>query len=203
MQLSPRERDTLRELLTIGIGQAAAMLSKMVKFEVRLDIPDVRLAIADQDLPEVTGSGRAMVELPFRGELAGSAALMFPTESALRLVEVFDTSAGPSGEFDGLRASVLTEVGNIVLNHVMGSLGNAFGEAVEYLPPRFLDEVDDLRPIMAGEEADDTMVLVADAHFEIEARQIEGDILLVCNMKAMNGIVAAVQRLFAAVEPSP
>lgn len=188
------EADALREVLNIGVGRAAAALSDMVGAEVALDVPRVRLSDRRTEAPEFRGCGRSMVELPFEGDVDGSAALVFLEDSAGRLVGLLAPAVRREGPPEAtLREVVLTEVGNLVLNHVLGTLGDVCGRPFEYQPPRYRSPIDGF--YATDDDAGEQRVLLADAHFAIAEKEIEGDILIVCPLDALPDVVATCRRI--------
>ena len=43
MQLTINQLDVLKELVNVGIGQAAGMLNEMIEFRIRLQVPAISL----------------------------------------------------------------------------------------------------------------------------------------------------------------
>jgi CheY-specific phosphatase CheX len=120
-QLTPQQNDMLTELANIGMGHAASTLNNLIGHRVRLQVPSVE--IISHAHPALTGDGSvAAVSMGFRGSFSGNAALMFPAESAAILVAALTGEAPDADLSEELRAGTLAEVGNILLNGVMGSI---------------------------------------------------------------------------------
>ena len=89
INLTATQTDAVQELLNIGIGRAASMLADMIQGRIRLRVPFVKLFTAKEIEAGLDGFDqkiKAIVELGFRGPFSGTAALLFPTESASKLV---------------------------------------------------------------------------------------------------------------------
>ncbi len=72
---------------------------------------------------------------------------------------------------------MLTEIGNVVLNTVMGTMSNAMTKNLEYSVPKYLeDTLDHLLENMISSSAQ--TILLAQAHFMTEETEIKGDIIL-------------------------
>lgn len=181
MELTADEIDALKELINIGVGNAAGMLNEMLQFPIQLHIPDVDLLSPlelQSELKKRFGIDQlSVVQLAFKGSFSGSAQLMFPTESALNLVSVLTGEDKASPDLDSLKISTLSEVGNMLINGVMGSIGNVLDQPLDYEVPYYSEE--EIEELLAkGESLEYGTVLLAPAHFSIEELQIQGDILL-------------------------
>lgn len=180
MIVPQKQIDALNELINIGVGQAASRLSTMLDTHIRLAAPEVmllRLSDVAGALAEFGDGPLAMVQMPFRGPIAGVASLLFPPEDASRLVDTLTGQAYPNTDMDSLRAGTLSEVGNIVLNGVMGTIANFVDEHLEYSPPTYLEDV--LPKLFHLDRRDPAAVFVlARVRFLVEKQEIQGNIVL-------------------------
>jgi chemotaxis protein CheC len=181
VELTADEIDALKELINIGVGNAAGMLNEMLQFPIQLQIPDVELLSPielQSELKKRFGIDLlSVVQLGFNGSFSGSAQLLFPTESAVNLVSVLTGEDKASPDLDSLKISTLSEVGNMLINGVMGSIGNVLDQPLDYEVPYYSEE--EIEELLAKEQSlEYGTVLLAPAHFSIEELQIHGDILL-------------------------
>src|SRR5512135_3103507 len=80
--------DALRELINIGVGRAAKVLSEMVNARIILQVPFIKLLTPENLRREMGHLGEgllAAVRLGFKGPFSGTAALVFPSDSASKL----------------------------------------------------------------------------------------------------------------------
>lgn len=198
MELTADELDALKELINIGVGNAAGMLNEMIQFPIKLEIPDIELLSSldlQTELKERFGIELlSVVQLAFSGSFSGSAQLLFPTESAVNLVSVLTGEDKASPDLDSLKISTLSEVGNMVINGVMGSISNVLDQPLDYAVPYYAEE--EIEELLLKEQSlDYGTVLLAPAHFSIEELQIQGDIMLffdVGSFKLLLNAIAAV-----------
>jgi chemotaxis protein CheC len=181
VELTADEIDALKELINIGVGNAAGMLNEMLQFPIQLQIPDVELLSPielQSELKKRFGIDLlSVVQLGFNGSFSGSAQLLFPTESAVNLVSVLTGEDKASPDLDSLKISTLSEVGNMLINGVMGSIGNVLDQPLDYEVPYYSEE--EIEELLSKEQSlEYGTVLLAPAHFSIEELQIHGDILL-------------------------
>ncbi len=201
MELSPVHLDVLTELINIGLGRAAGILNQMSKAHVQLQVPQVAVLSSEQ-LPgyfdSIGDKVVAAVRLPFQGRMEGQASLVFPPESAANLVSIIIGQANIPFDEDSLRIGTLEEVGNIVLNGVMGSISNVLKNGIEYYPPAYYeDTLGNLMRLesMLGSEEDPKVLLVARTLFSVENLLIEGEVLIVFRLSSFSGVLAAINRM--------
>lgn len=188
--------DVLRELVNIGVGRAAEMLNQITSAHIDLLVPEV-MVCEPGCIPAIGNISPtepiAAVKLCFSGVFSGTAALIFPPHSASLLVSILvGEEQGP--EMDSLRIGALQEVGNIMLNGVMGSFANVLGEHLDYMPPDYYE--DRLERLLSEEQAGCRVLLVR-TNFVAEARRIEGDILIFFRLGSFDSLVASIDRLLA------
>ncbi|NJK66981.1 MAG: chemotaxis protein CheC [Microcoleus sp. CSU_2_2] len=195
MELTADEIDALKELINIGVGNAAGMLNEMLQFPIQLQIPEVDLLSPlelQSELKKRFGIELlSVVQLGFNGSFSGSAQLMFPTESAVNLVSVLTGEDKASPDLDSLKISTLTEVGNMLINGVMGSIGNVLDQPLDYEVPYYSEQ--EIEELLSKEQSlEYGTVLLAPAHFSIEELQIQGDILLFFDVGSFNVLLEAI-----------
>jgi chemotaxis protein CheC len=87
-ELNSVQLDTLKEVSNIGMGHAATALSQMIGQRVNLTVPNVTITEISQ-VPEHLGGAEKMmvgITLQILGDARGSIMLLFPQESARRLL---------------------------------------------------------------------------------------------------------------------
>lgn len=131
--LSAAEKDAFTEVMNIAMEQAAEALNALLARRVLLKVPEVELMTASgltaffqEELVQVGVTMRQR----FSGQLNGVAAMVFSSAHAMYLVR---TLVGIQHELSRLSAaeqSVLTEMGNIVLNAAIAVLADQLGARV-------------------------------------------------------------------------
>ena len=140
MNIDELDHDALKELVNISVGRSADTLSRMVGTEILLSIPDVVLLSnenADTELRQRAGNDLSLVRQSFSGTLSGDSLLVFPENNSLELVQLIlqeDLSAEMLAE---LEQEVLRELGNVLLNSFMGTLGNTLDLPIETGLPQY------------------------------------------------------------------
>jgi chemotaxis protein CheC len=191
--------DALAELINIGIGRGASVLNTMLRSHIRLQVPFVKVLSRAGFKDEMQSLGKsrlASVVLPFRGDFSGTAELVFPAESASKLVTAVSGENREDLDLDSLRAGTLCEVGNIVLNGVMGSISNLLQTPFSYVVPSYTET--DIDGLMATRSSNpDSTVLLARTRFNIEELEVEGDIVLFLGVGSLDRLLAAIDTFSA------
>lgn len=199
MNITDAQLDALTELINIGVGRAAGILNQMIQFPVQLEVPEIRILSVDEfddGFKASLGERNATVQLGFSGRFSGNAALVFPTDSANKLVSIL-TGGETSEDMDSVTVGTLNEVGNIVINGIMGSISNILKERLDYSLPEYrLDSIANL--IEAGTETGNSMVLMGKTHFSVEQSRIEGEILLLFELGSFDVLLAGIDGLLQA-----
>ncbi|MEG4010442.1 chemotaxis protein CheC [Microcoleus sp. Pol11C1] len=198
MKLSTRQLDALQELVNIGIGQAAGVLNDMIDSPIRLQIPYLQILTpidVEEELEQhLNGEQIAAVQLKFTGSFGGIAQLVFPTNSAALLVTMLTGEEVGTHDLDSVKIGTLSEVGNIVINGVMGAISNVLQQRLNYSIPTYSEgTISSL--LISGGLATDTVVLLAQTSFMIERLHIEGDIILIFNVNSFDTLLTAINQL--------
>lgn len=200
ISLDDETQDAIRELVNIGVGKAAGQLNQMTGSHIRLQIPTVSL-VSFADLMStgksmLSGDVLSAVLLEFKGTFSGVTAVVFPPASAASLVMLLTGEREQSPDLDAMRVEALKEVGNIVINAVMGSIANVLGERLVYSIPNYYEG-----PFLSVSElqkknAKDECVLLARTNFLIESLNIEGDILLILEVGSLDRLVESIREAY-------
>lgn len=124
--LNDVQLDALKEVSNIGMGHAATALSQMIGQTVRLRVPHVTVTEISQVPEHLGGAEKLMVGITLQilGDARGSIMLLFPQESAHRLLGSLLGRAEKSLVMNEMNVSALKEVGNILASAYLSALGN-------------------------------------------------------------------------------
>ncbi len=199
MKLSERQLDMLKELINIGVGQGAAILNTMLRSHIRLRVPEVKLLSFEElhsELDSYVKGRLASVSVGFSGKAQGSSALLFPPESIRKL-----ESAMTGKNTDPAEAGAVNEIGNIVLNGVMGTIANMLKVNFRYSVPSYC-EGDTGQLLGTGSVCKKTTSLMARTHFSVDELGVSGDILLLFELTSLDDLLAAIDAHLDATESS-
>ena len=194
MHIDPDQLDALQELLNIGVGRAAGSLNQMLEKPIRLHIPFLQLGKMEelsQEVQKMKDTTLSSVQLPFQGTFSGSSCLLFPTDSAKSLVIALTGESEDPDTMDSLREATLTEIGNIVLNGIMGSLANILNHQIIYSVPFYQEtSIQGLLKPTPSDSAE--IILWAQTQFTIEEYDLTGDIMLMFGVPDLGLLVNAI-----------
>ena len=125
-ELNNVQLDTLKEISNIGMGHAATALSQMIGQTVYLRVPQVTITEISQVPDHLGGAEKMMVGITLQilGDARGSIMLLFPRDSAHRLLCSLLGQQGKKLIMNEMTVSALKEVGNILASAYLSALGN-------------------------------------------------------------------------------
>jgi chemotaxis protein CheC len=193
--LTPERMADLAEIVNIGVGRAAAALNDLIGGHVELSVPFAQVLTVDEvarTLGELALSPVSSVQMEFQGSLDGSAFLVFPQSSATKLVAAVTGEEPPRFEnLDSIRSGTLTEVGNILISSAMGTLSNALHKPLRYSLPVYAEAP--VIQILSEQPRGSPLILLAKTNFLIRRMQIEGNLLLLFELKSFDDLLAAME----------
>ncbi len=196
MKISKQQLDDMSEVLNIGIGKSSKVLNSMLNSHINLQVPEIKVLNKDEfidEISELSGDDLAAVDLAFTGYLEGIIQLIFPSDAAMKLVMALIGEEGEAYEFDEIRSGTLCEVGNIVLNAVMGTISNFFSFHLQYIIPNYREG--SIENIIDINNVNSSTLLLAKTCFSIEAMEIEGNILLYFEENTITALLKALDAI--------
>lgn len=193
MSLNELELDALAELFNLGVGQAADALSQLAGEAVQLSIPRVQLLSKAEVVRQLGADGDrriSAVRQGFHGEIVTDAVLMFPAEHSLQLVQIMVGEVLPLEQLGEMEQEALAEIGNILLNSVVASVGDALGIAFDGSLPEV--ELGVLSDVLLANESVTEPLLSLQVRFEIATRSIVGHLAFLLDMQSSGRLEAKV-----------
>ena len=190
-QLSSLELDTLKEIGSIGTGNAATSLSALIGMPVRIQTPEVRIMGYNEAIEWIGGPEEitAGVLVGMDGQISG---IMLSVQQLEFVNLVLDSMLGQSVkdyiDLQELESSALTEVGNIMISTFINALSGLAGIDIELTVPAFT--VDMQGAIMAvpmaeyGGQSDYIMTIGGD--FICNGKKIPCRLLLSPDIRSLN-----------------
>ena len=139
-ELNSLELDTLREIGSIGTGNAATALGQLLEQQVRITLPEVRIMGYNEAIDWIGGpeAVTAGVLVGMGGQMSG---VMLSVQKLEFINLVLETMLGTPvkdyGELDELCKSTLIEVGNILISTFINALSGLSGISVNLTVPAF------------------------------------------------------------------
>ncbi len=193
LKLTAMQVDALTEIVNIGVGRAASSLSDIIGAHILLKVPAVNIFPLSK-LPDILSSfhnGKLVSVLQgFQGDFSGTSALVFPPESALRLVTALTGNDSLSPTMDAVRSGTLVEVGNIIINAILGTMGNMLESNFIFSLPEYR-EIKNLADAIGldPKSIKEGLILLAEANFNISSLEINGYIFILFKLQSITNLV--------------
>lgn len=205
MNPTSKQIDALKELINIGVGHGASTLNSMLRSHILLQVPFIKIISLEElrkEMETLGGDQLAAVGLKFKGCFSGTAELVFPSTSASKLITVLTDEDPGTIDLDSVRAGTLCEVGNIVLNGVMGSISNILQLQLSYTVPSYMEQGMESLSALA-DNGDNRAILLARTRFAAEELAIEGDIVLLFEVGGFGTFLDAIDTFILSNKHGP
>lgn len=200
-QLTELQHDALVEIFNIGVGQAAAAMSRIVSEEVTMSVPEItfqRRAEVAHTLGAQEGRRICAVAQQFSGAFNTEAFLMFPEEKSLEIVCLMVGQSLSLEELSEMEQEAMSEIGNIILNSCMATLANASGKELQgSLPMYRIGTGNDILG-QPGKQWDG-VVMTLKIDFNIERHHIYGYVAFLLDLPALQDLTQYIDSYLAGV----
>lgn len=196
--------DILKELFNISVGKAANMLSEIINKRIVLSVPKVEIFDIKSEknklndyLPKLLNGTLMVSSISFGKSLTGKANLIFPVKNmktfiSLCLNEEEDTH---QMDFTDVDFDIIKEVGNIILNCIIGEIGNFLTIDLTYTLPevKVFNKIDLNRDIKNSEDTHHILLLYIT--FVINDTEIEGAIIIDLTFNSLNELMKKIDEI--------
>lgn len=190
-ELTAMEIDTLREVGSIGTGNAATALSSMLNREIRITYPEVRIMGYNEAIewiggPEVITAG---VLVGISGELNGIMLSVQPLDFVnLVLSTMLDERLNDYPELGEMESSALVEIGNIMISTFINALSGLADIKVEMTVPSFTVDMQGaiLMVPMAEYGGQTDYLMTIGANFVADGHAVPCRLLLSPDVRSLN-----------------
>ena len=190
-ELSSLEIDTLREIGSIGTGNAATALSQMIGKEVRITLPEVRIMGYNEAIEWIGGPEQvtAGVLVGMSGQMSG---VMLSVQKLGFINLVLEQMLGHPIEdyhqLDELGKSPLVEVGNIMISTFINALSGLSNISVNLTVPAFAVDMQGaiLSVPMAAYGGMSDYLMTIGGNFVCEEEQVPCSLLLSPDLGSLN-----------------
>ena len=180
--------DGMMELVNIGVGRSAGSLNTLTGHHVSLRVPEIKLCNMSDLKHELPRPDQpfTVINQDYSGAFDGTAMLMFPQESAEGLFLLMTGEEKKPQENEELWQMTLTEIANIIVNAVMGSITNILGKKIEFQIPEYHE--DSLDHILTDSRFLGEEVAVVHTVFEVREKDISGKIVILLTARSIETI---------------
>ena len=190
-ELSSLEIDTLREIGSIGTGNAATALSTLLGREVRITLPEVRIMGYNEAIEWIGGpeAVTAGVLVKMSGDMGG---IMLSVQKLELVNIILEAMLGQSiqgyEDLAELEQSALIEIGNIMISAFVNALSGLAGIQVNLTVPAFA--VDMQGAILAVPMAEyggmSDYLMTIGGNFVCDGKEVPSHLLLSPDLRSLN-----------------
>lgn len=193
-ELNSLELDTLREVGSVGTGNAATALSQMLGKEVRITLPEVRIMGYNEAIEWIGGPEEitAGVLVKLSGQLNG---IMLSVQPLEFVNVVLDSMLSETvGDYSGLaemESSALVEVGNIMISTFINALSGLAGMDVNLTVPAFTVDMQGaiLAVPMAEYGGQSDYIMTIGGNFVCDNKQVPCRLLMSPDLRSLNALL--------------
>jgi len=190
-ELSALEIDTLREIGSIGTGNAATALSQLVGHDVKITLPEVRIMEYNEAIDWIGGPEEitAGVLVRIGGQLNGVMLAIQPIEFVnLCLSSMLDRTIEDYTQMGELESSAMIEIGNIMISTFINALSGLSGITVELTVPSITVDMQGaiLAVPMAEFGGQTNYLMTIGSNFIIQGKEVPCRLLLSPDVRSLN-----------------
>ena len=181
------EIDALKEFVGIGIGRAADSLNLMLQSHIELSVSSIDL-LSGSDALENSSPGindiNSVIEMDYSGNIDGSSCMIITKKDSFKLVKLLTEDIGISDsldedELDAIKTGTLAEIGNIVLNSIMGMISNILKMELSYTVPRYIEtSIKTLYETILSPDIKEKTIIKAGSKFLVRDSHVNGEITI-------------------------
>lgn len=180
-ELSKHQQESLLNVINKGVSKGAEVMNTLLQAVVELHVPYLTLVEPAKIYSYLDGAGEyySAINMQYLGDMNGSVQLIFTRDSAFKLIASVlpDEIEAGTNPMDERMSGALCEVGNILVNAVIGTISNVLGMSLNYSVPEYVEG--NIKEMMSSIDFGSRgMVLAAKTQFSVQDLNIFGDLLL-------------------------
>ncbi len=190
-EMNELEIDILKEIGSIGGGNAATALSRMMNAKVNMSLPKVEILDFNEALVNVGDPEEvvAAILVEMSGELGGIMLFILTKEfSDEILLRMLGKTKEDFFELEEIDSSVLMEIGNIVISSYITAMASLVNMSVELSVPQLavnmLGGIMSVPIAMMGQHSDRIMMITG--KFKIDGKALNSNMLLLPDVESLN-----------------
>ena len=193
-ELNSLELDTLREIGSMGTGNAATALSQMLGREVRITLPEVRIMEYNEAIEWIGGPEEitAGVLVKLSGQMTGIMLSVQPLEFVNIVLEsMMEKTVSDYTELTDMEHSALIEVGNIMISTFINALSGLAGMDVNLTVPAFTVDMQGaiLAVPMAEYGGQSDYIMTIGGNFVCDNKQVPCRLLMSPDLRSLNALL--------------
>ncbi|RLB84727.1 MAG: hypothetical protein DRH24_04205 [Deltaproteobacteria bacterium] len=193
--------DIIREVVNIGIGDAASALSSLINSRVTIKVPEIHI-LDTRDAPdfiqkEIRTLG-VYIAQDFKGVFQGKTLLFYTKESCISLLKCIMEDISVTSAMTETAIATLQEIGNIIMVSCVSTISNMLGDTVEFQIPDVTLEISEgyFKNIVKGFGELDKTIVVRN-QMVVSDKEIEGYFFI---LLSFDNFISLIEKLAAKVE---
>ncbi len=190
-EMNSLQIDALREIGSIGTGNAATALSSLLGTEVRIPLPEVRILEFNAAVEELGGfeTISAGIISSLSGEINGLMLALFQLDAINLLLErMMGLQVSDYSELTDMENSAVIEVGNIMISSFVNALSGLSGVRISPSVPQISIDMQGAIitvPMAAVGNQSDYIMLIGGS-FIVEGKEVPCRLLLAPDVRSLN-----------------
>ncbi|HCJ56426.1 chemotaxis protein CheC [Lutispora sp.] len=197
--------DMLAEMFNIGVGKSASLLSEIIGRKILLDVSKIEI-LCNKDknekleaiLSKISDGALMVSSIEFEEKITGKANLIFPTNKMRTFINLCMNqeidNCGGEINFTDIDFDVIKEIGNIVLNSIMGEIGNFLDVSLNYSLPQV--EIFDRKSFKSGiENTGWSCIIMLYISFTIDGTEVRGAIIINLTLNSLNELLRIIDKM--------
>ncbi len=194
--LTELQLDALKEIGTIGAGNAATGISKMLGRKIDITVPRVNM-VALEKVPEMLGGSETLVTAIYfqvTGDISGTVLFMFPIRESLKMADLLvGKTLGQTRTLDDFSQSALKELGNISTASYLMALSGVIKMKLFHSVPGLVTD-------MLGAVLDGILIklslevehaVIVETEFTVGEKMVKGHLLFLPDPDGLKAIIEA------------
>lgn len=203
--ITEEQLDFLKEIMTIGAGNAAAAFEKMIEREVNIEVAALRI-LSITEVPLILDNPclpLTCVKMRIKGRVAGDIFFIVPDEYKSKLLSLVKKAMlHPGTEVTDIDPSIILEIGNIIAGNFLSAIIDFCGLNIDYSVPELAMDMiqsllDETLAILSGESQE---VLLINNVFNIDKSSIETFFLIIPFREFVTKIIDSMEKIKRAYE---
>lgn len=191
------EKDTLKEISSMGASHAANSLSAMIGERVEIVVPELDV-IKAEEIPNYLGGHEnlmAGIFVKLAGDLDATLMILLPYKASLELADVLMArEIGSTKSLNDMDVSAIQEVGGIMSSSFANAISNFLGFKIIPTPPAFACDIAgamlDFLTVEIGQKVDKTIFF--HTTFSSASKDITGHIFLAPEENSLKKVFKAI-----------
>jgi len=190
-ELSSMQIDTLREIGSIGTGNAATALSDMLQKKINITLPEVRIMGYNEAIEWIGGPEEitAGVLVKLSGQINGIMLSVQPLDFVnLALDSMLNETVEDYSELSEMENSVLVEMGNIMISTFINAMSGLAGLDINVTVPAFTVDMQGaiLAVPMAEYGGQSDYIMTIGGNFVCDGKEVPCRLLLSPDIRSLN-----------------